>query len=72
MIGPAIAPAVSSARCTPNAVPSRAGLELSEISASRGATRTPLPTRSLKSIADAGTGALPAASRPSFAPADSV
>ena len=65
-IGPATAPAVSNARCTPKLVPRRSGSELSEMSASRGALRTPFPTRSVNSAADAGIGALRAASSPSL------
>jgi hypothetical protein len=44
--GPIMAPVVSIARCTPNAVPSVLGEAESEISASRGAVRMPLPMRS--------------------------
>ena len=45
--GPSIAPAVSSARWTPKAVPKRSGGELSEMIASRGAVLMPLPIRSI-------------------------
>lgn len=44
--GPSSAPAVSMARCTPKARPRVSGAEDSEISASRGAVRSPLPVRS--------------------------
>lgn len=44
--GPIAAPSVSSARCTPNDRPSMLGSEVSAISASRGAVRNPLPSRS--------------------------
>jgi len=49
--GPSIAPTVSSARCTPNAVASSSFGVLSEISASRGAVRIPFPVRSMRMIA---------------------
>ena len=49
--GPSIAPALSMARWTPNAVARPAFVLESEISASRGAVRIPLPTRSMATIA---------------------
>ena len=49
--GPSTAPVVSSARCTPNAVPSWSLGVDSEIIASRGAVRMPLPMRSRSTIA---------------------
>ena len=64
--GPSIAPTVSSARCTPKLMP-RAVFSLeSEISASRGAVRTPLPSRSTSSTAVVASHAPPAAIRPSL------
>ena len=56
--GPATAPAVSIARWTPNEVPNRDGSELSDMSESRGAVRTPFPTRSAARKIDAGQAAL--------------
>ena len=46
--GPIIAPAVSRARCTPKDVARPARSVLSEIIASRGAVRIPLPVRSIR------------------------
>ena len=57
--GPSMAPVVSIARCTPNAVPrSSFGVE-SEIIASRGAVRMPLPTRSSSTTAPIADTAVP-------------
>ena len=54
-----MAPVVSIARCTPNAVPrSRSGVE-SEIIASRGAVRIPLPARSSSTTAPIAETAVP-------------
>ncbi len=69
--GPSIAPVVSMARCTPNAVPSVFGEADSEIRASRGAVRMPLPIRSSMTIAPIALAALPAATSPSLQTADS-
>ncbi len=60
--GPSSAPAVSSARWMPKAIPSRSGAALSEMSESRGEVRMPLPTRSNAIAADASPHAPPAAS----------
>ena len=49
--GPSIAPAASMARWTPKAEPRPAGGVLSEIRASRGAVRIPLPMRSAVTVA---------------------
>ena len=46
MSGPISAPSVSSARWTPKARPSAAGGDDVAINASRGAVRSPLPSRS--------------------------
>ena len=48
---PITAPAVSAARCSPKASPRRCGGVESASSASRGAVRTPFPTRSPQRIA---------------------
>ena len=57
--GPIIAPVVSSARWTPKAAPSwRSGVE-SEIIASRGAVRMPLPMRSMSTVAPMADSAVP-------------
>ena len=48
---PITAPAVSAARCSPNASPRRSGGVESASRASRGAVRTPFPTRSPHRIA---------------------
>ena len=48
MIKPSVAPAVSAARCSPKAIPRCPLSMLSATKASRGAVRTPLPTRSAK------------------------
>ena len=69
--GPIIAPVVSIARCTPNARPSVFGVAESEISASRGAVRMPLPMRSTITIAAIAPAALPASTSPSLQIADS-
>ncbi len=69
--GPSIAPAVSIARCTPKAVPSRSLLELSVIRASRGAVRMPLPMRSATIDADSPPRLPPTASSPSRQSAES-
>ena len=63
--GPSIAPQVSIARCTPKAVPSSSCGLLSEIIASRGAVRIPLPIRSMSSTAARPPKAV-VASRPSL------
>ena len=64
--GPSMAPVVSSARCTPNAWPScDLGVE-SEIMASRGAVRMPLPARSSSTIAPIADTAVPAATSSSL------
>ena len=68
--GPSIAPVVSIARCTPNAVPSVFGEAESEISASRGAVRMPLPMRSIITIAPIALTAPPTATSPSLQTAD--
>ena len=61
--GPSIAPALSIARCTPKEV-ARLSLVLeSEIRASRGAVRIPLPMRSKATIAPMPPIELPAATR---------
>ena len=68
--GPIIAPAVSIARCTPNASPrSRLGA-VSEIIASRGAVRMPLPVRSSRISALSPAQAPPTTARPSLQTAD--
>ena len=69
--GPSIAPVVSIARCTPNAIPSVCGEADSEISASRGAVRMPLPMRSTITSAAIALTAPPAATSPSLQIADS-
>lgn len=61
--GPISAPAVSMARCTPNALPWCASSTDSEISASRGAVRMPLPMRSTARVADNAVVDAPASSR---------
>ena len=61
--GPSMAPAESIARCTPKAVASPALLLESEIRASRGAVRIPLPTRSKATIAPIPPIVFPAATR---------
>ena len=68
--GPASAPAVSMARCTPNARPWWASSTDSEISASRGAVRMPLPIRSTASVADSAVVLAPARSRKGLHTAD--
>lgn len=62
--GPSIAPVVSSARCTPNAAPSRCGAVAREIIASRGAVRMPFPTRSRNTTAPIAGMLAPASTRP--------
>ena len=69
--GPSIAPVVSIARCTPKAIPSVCGEAESEISASRGAVRIPLPMRSTITSAPIALTAPPAATSPSLQIADS-
>ena len=69
--GPSIAPVVSSARCTPKAVPSVAGVLDSEIIASRGAVRMPLPVRSRSTSAPIAENAPPTSTSPSLHTADS-
>ena len=59
--GPSMAPAESIARCTPKEVARPALLLESEISASRGAVRMPLPMRSKATIAPMPPIVLPAA-----------
>ena len=59
--GPRKAPTLSSARCTPNEVARLSRVEESEISASRGAVRIPLPIRSKATIAPIPPIELPAA-----------
>ena len=68
--GPSMAPVVSIARWTPNAVPSVLGEAESEISASRGAVRMPLPMRSSITKTAIGATAPPAATSPSLVTAD--
>ena len=68
--GPISAPVVSSARCTPNDSASVSGRLLSEMSASRGAVRIPLPVRSSSVIAPTAPQALPTSTRPSLQSAD--
>ena len=58
--GPIMAPSVSSARCTLNEVARFSGVLFSEIIASRGAVRIPLPTRSAITTAVSAGTALPA------------
>ena len=70
--GPSIAPTVSSARCTPNERPRPARSLSSEISASRGAVRMPLPRRSTSSTAVVPSHAPPTATRPSLHSADAA
>jgi hypothetical protein len=60
--GPSIAPVVSIARCTPKAVPRLRSSVVSEISASRGAVRMPLPVRSASTMAPIAPRLLPAVS----------
>ena len=62
---------VSSARCTPNAAPRLPGLVLSEIIASRGAVRMPLPVRSSSTMAPIAEKAPPTTTRPSLHTAES-
>ena len=64
--GPIIAPVVSRARCTPKDVAMPSGVLLSEIIASRGAVRMPLPVRSIRTSAPMAEKALPTTSRPSL------
>jgi hypothetical protein len=64
--GPSIAPALSIARCTPKAVARPALLAESEISASRGAVRIPLPSRSLATSAPIAPIELPATTSPTL------
>ena len=66
-----MAPAVSIARWTPKAVPSPAGVLLSEISASRGAVRIPLPVRSTSTIPATELTAPPTSSSAPFDSAES-
>ena len=68
--GPSIAPVVSRARWTPNAVPSVAGVLDSEIIASRGAVRMPFPVRSRSTSAPIAENAPPATTRPSLQTAE--
>jgi hypothetical protein len=70
--GPSTAPTLSIARWTPKASPRRDGWLLSVISASRGAVRTPLPTRSMVRSAARGAQAEPTNSNPSLQNADSA
>ena len=66
--GPIIAPAVSIARCTPNAQAELAlGRRLSEIIASRGAVRMPLPVRSSRMSALERAQAPPTSGEPELA-----
>ena len=68
--GPSRAPAVSMARWTPKERPSRsAGLE-SEMRASRGAVRRPLPVRSMPMTAAIPPIEAPTAGSPSLLIAD--
>ncbi len=69
--GPSRAPAVSSARCTPKARPCSPGGTDSEISASRGAVRRPLPVRSAASTAATDQG-VATASRAALQAAESA
>ena len=64
--GPSMAPALSIARWTPNEVARPALVLESEISASRGAVRIPLPTRSKATIAPIAPIELPKATRPTL------
>ncbi len=57
--GPSMAPVVSIARCTPNAAPSSSFGVDSEIIASRGAVRIPLPARSSSTTAPIADTAVP-------------
>ncbi len=57
--GPIIAPVVSRARCTPKAAPSCGSGVESEIIASRGAVRMPLPMRSSSTTAPIDETAVP-------------
>ena len=68
--GPANAPTLSIARCTPNARPSARGGEDNVISASRGAVRRPLPARSAVITTPIAVAELPAARNPSLVTAD--
>ena len=68
--GPSIAPVVSIARCTPKAAPSWSfGVE-SEIIASRGAVRMPLPARSSSTTAPIADTAVPTSSSRSLQTAE--
>ena len=68
--GPSSAPTVSSARCTPNDVPRSSSREESEIIASRGAVRRPLPERSIITIALIAPNVVPTAASASLQTAD--
>ena len=67
---PVKAPAVSAARCSPKARPRRSSGVLAASSASRGAERMPLPTRSVKRTPSTPTQEF-ARNRNGFARADS-
>ena len=69
--GPIIAPVVSIARCTPNAVPSCSRGVESEIIASRGAVRMPLPIRSSSTTAPIAETAVPTSASASLHTAES-
>jgi hypothetical protein len=62
--GPVNAPAMSSERCTPKALPQCMGGVASEIIASRGAVLMPLPRRSTKSSPANAVSELPTNSSP--------
>ena len=68
--GPSIAPALSRERWTPKLVASPARPLLSEISASRGATRSPFAARSTATIAAINGQEPPAPSSPILHNAD--
>ena len=68
--GPSSAPTVSMVRCTPNAAPSESAGVASEIIASRGAVRTPLPARSTASTEPMPNVDAPTAGNTSFVAAE--
>jgi len=68
--GPANAPALSIARCTPKARPSPSSGVERVISASRGAVRRPLPARSATIAAPIPVSEPPANRRPALATAE--
>ena len=70
--GPSIAPAASMARCTPNDCPRSSRALLSEINASRGAVRTPLPMRSAVTVAAIQAGFAPTTSHAILLTADTA